>query len=236
MSERPFTKVTLDLYLKELAKEFRKQNGSKMTAEIILIGGASVLINYGFREMTYDMDAVINAASSMKDAISKVGDKYDLPNGWLNTDFMKTSSYTSRVSLYSEYYKTYSNIVTFRTVKGKYLIAMKLMAGRQYKYDLSDVVGVLWEQDKKGEPLTLDMIKQAVTDLYDSYEALPNDSRKFIERVIAEHRYEQLYKRIREEEKENKEILLAFQEEYPGVTNTDNVSEIIAAIRKKQGR
>ena len=44
-----FTRENLDSYLKELAKEFRKLNGNKMPAEIILIGGASVLINYGFR-------------------------------------------------------------------------------------------------------------------------------------------------------------------------------------------
>lgn len=236
LSDKPFTKENLDQYLKELAKEFRKQNGNKMPAEVILIGGASVVINYGFREMTYDMDAIINAASSMKDAINMVGDKYDLPNGWLNTDFMKTSSYTARINQYSEYYKTCSNIVTYRTVKGKYLVAMKLMAGRQYKYDLSDVVGVLWEQEKKGNPLTIDMIKEAAAQLYDSYEALPETSRKFIDRVMDEQNYEQLYKQIREEEKENKDILLEIQEEYPGVTNTDNVEDIIAAIRKKQGR
>lgn len=91
MFEQPFTKENLDQYLKELAKEFRKINGKNMPADIILIGGASVVINYGFREMTYDMDAVINAASSMKDAINHVGDKFNLPNGWLNTDFMKTT-------------------------------------------------------------------------------------------------------------------------------------------------
>ncbi len=89
MFEQPFTKENLDQYLKELAKEFRKINGKNMPADIILIGGAYVVINYGFREMTYDMDAVINAASSMKDAINHVGDKFNLPNGWLNTDFMK---------------------------------------------------------------------------------------------------------------------------------------------------
>ena len=61
MSDQPFTKENLDQYLKELAKEFRKRNGKSVSAEIILIGGASVLINYGFREMTYDMDAIINA-------------------------------------------------------------------------------------------------------------------------------------------------------------------------------
>ena len=56
-----------------------------MPAEIILIGGASVVINYGFREMTYDMDVIINAASSMKDAINTVGDRFNLSNGWRNT-------------------------------------------------------------------------------------------------------------------------------------------------------
>ena len=110
MFEKPFTKDNLDQYLKELAKEFRKLNGKGMPADIILIGGASVVINYGFRDMTYDMDAIINAASSMKDAINHISDKYGLPNGWLNTDFMKTTSYTPRIMQYSQYYKTFSNM------------------------------------------------------------------------------------------------------------------------------
>ena len=116
MSEVPFTKDNLDGYLKELSKEFRKMNGSRMPAEIILIGGAAVLINYGFREMTYDMDAIIQASSSMKDAINHVGDRMGLPNGWLNTDFMKTASYTPKLIQYSQYYKTFSNVLRIRTV------------------------------------------------------------------------------------------------------------------------
>jgi hypothetical protein len=40
-SEKPITRENLDEYLKELAKEFRKLNGTKMPAEIILIGGAA---------------------------------------------------------------------------------------------------------------------------------------------------------------------------------------------------
>jgi hypothetical protein len=59
-----FTKENIDLYLKEVAKEYRKQAGKKMPAELVLIGGASVLINYGFRNMTTDIDALIQAASS----------------------------------------------------------------------------------------------------------------------------------------------------------------------------
>ncbi|MBR5179610.1 MAG: hypothetical protein IKW90_12540 [Lachnospiraceae bacterium] len=234
LSDKGFTKENLDLYLKELAKEYRKNNRKSMPVEIILIGGASVVINYGFREMTYDMDAIINATSSMKDAINHVGDKYELPNGWMNADFMKTASYTPRIVQYSQYYKTFSNIVTFRTVAGEYLLAMKLMASRKYKYDLSDVIGVLWEQEEKGNPITLDKIRDASVKLYDSYDSLPKDSRVFIEKVIEEGNYKETYMRVRQMEIENKEILLQFQEEYPGVTNTDNVDDILATIRRKK--
>ena len=236
MYDQPFTKDNLDQYLKELASEFRKRNGRKMPAEIVLIGGAAIVINYGFRDMTYDMDAIISAASSMKDAINHVGDKYNLPNGWLNADFMQTSSYTPQISRYSRYYRIFSNIVTFRTVYREYLIAMKLMAGRQYKYDLSDVVGILWEHNKKGDPITLEEIQNAVTELYDSYSRLPDTSRAFIEKIVAEGNYEDLYQQVREMEKENKDILLQFQEDYPGVTNNDNVEDVLAAIREKQRR
>ena len=234
MFEKPFTKENLDQYLKELAKEFRKLNGKTMPSDVVLIGGASVVINYGFRNMTYDMDAVINASVSMKEAINHVGDKYNLPNGWLNTDFTKTSSYSPKIIQYAKYYRTFSNIVAFRTIAGEYLLAMKLMAGRQYKYDLSDVIGILWEHDKSGTPISLNQIKKAATDLYGSYEELPEYSRLFIEKIISEKEYEKTYKKVRNMESENKNILLNFQDEYPGAANADNINDIIATIRKKK--
>ena len=153
-----FTKDNLDVYLKELAKEFRRLNGKSMQAEIILIGGAAVVINYGFREMTYDMDAIINAASSMKDAIGRVGDKYDLPVGWMNADFMKTSSYTPNIVQYSRYYKTFANIVTFGTqVTGKdrrfmnlYPDDQSLRNGAQYSdYAIATYVPPRYDKKKR---------------------------------------------------------------------------------------
>lgn len=76
MLSNTFTKENLDLYLKELAKEFKRLNGKRMPAEIILIGGAAILANYSFRESTSDMDAIIYASSAMKEAIHKVAEKY----------------------------------------------------------------------------------------------------------------------------------------------------------------
>ena len=69
-----FSKESMDTYLKELAKEYRRLVGKNMPAEIVLIGGASIIANYGFRESTTDIDAIIHAASAMKDAIVTVGD------------------------------------------------------------------------------------------------------------------------------------------------------------------
>ena len=234
MSDKPFTKENLDRYLKELAREFRKQNGKSMPAEIILIGGASVVINYGFREMTYDMDVVINAASSMKDAIDIVGDRFNLPNGWMNDDFMNTESYTPRIALFSKYYRTYSNVVTFRTVTGEHLIAMKLRSGREYKFDRSDVIGILWEQEKKGDLISLERIKKAVAELYGSYDVLTDDIKEFVEKAIQNGDYEKMYARVRRAETENKAILLEYREEKPEVVTKDNVHDIIKALRKRK--
>jgi hypothetical protein len=124
-ADKPFTRENLDSYLMELAKEFRKKNGSRMPAEIILMGGASILINYGFREMTYDMDAIIKSSGAMRDAINTVGDRLGLPIGWLNTDFVHTNSYTPRLAEHSKYYKTFANILQIRTVSDEYSLLIK---------------------------------------------------------------------------------------------------------------
>ena len=231
-----FTKENIDLYLKEVAREYRKQAGKKLPAELVLIGGASVLINYGFRNMTTDIDALIQAASAMKEAINRVGDRYGLPNGWLNADFTNTESYSVKLSQFSAYYKTYANIVTIRTVAAEYLIAMKLRSGRQYKSDLSDILGVLAEHEKHGTPIAMDQIRKAVTDLYGAWESLPESSQAFIENVMADGRFEELYEQTASGEKEVGALLVQFEQDYPHVITGKNVDEIAGNLQRKTDR
>lgn len=96
--------------------------------------------------MTYDIDAIIHAFSSMKEAINVVGDELGLPNGWLNSDFTKTASYSPKLLQYSKFYKRFGYVLDVRTVSREYLVAMKLMSGRKYKNDLSDIIGILYEE------------------------------------------------------------------------------------------
>ena len=236
--DRPieFTRENIDTYLKEVAKEYRKQIGKNMPAEMVLIGGASVLVNYGFRDMTTDIDAVIRAASVMKDVINHVGDRFNLPNGWLNQDFMRTESYSSKLIRFSEYYRTYSNVLTVRTVAAEYLIAMKLRSGRQYKSDLSDVLGILSEHEKKDDYITLERIQKAVSDLYDSWDSLPENSQNFIMNVMQDGHFTELFEQAVNGEQETRELLIRFEQDYPGVTKESNVDEIAEKLQKKSDR
>ncbi len=232
--EAPITKENLDTYLKEVAKRFRKLNGKAISAEITLVGGASILINYGFRDSTYDIDALIQASSSMKDAINYVTDTMGLPNGWLNEDFKNTKSYTPRLVHYSRYYRTFSNVVTVRTITGEYLVAMKLMAYRQYKHDISDIVGILRDQQKADDPLTFERIDAAVRNLYDSWDNMPSESREVIKIILASEDLDALYAFYTSEEQKAKETMIEFEGRYPDVLKEDNLNDILSDLLARQ--
>ena len=80
----------------------------------------------------------------------------------------------------------------------------------------------------------MDIIKTAVANLYGSWDKLTPDSRNFIENTMQKGNFEQLYKAVSDEEKKSKEALIEFQQEYPGVTTTENVDSILGSLKKKQ--
>lgn len=236
--EKGFTKENLDYYLKELAKEFRKRNGRNTPAEIILVGGAAILANYGFREMTYDIDAVITASSAMKEAVNAVGDRLGLPNGWLNADFKSTSSYSPKLSQYSKYYRTYSNVLNIRTISAEYLVAMKLMSGRRYKKDLSDIIGILSEQERMGEPLSYQQIDCAVKNLYGGWEKISEYAIQLLKAALDSKNLAELFMEQEQEEALSKQAVLLVRKYEREKVNESNVDAIIqrALSRKKNDR
>ena len=228
-----FTKENMNNYFKELGKEFRKRNGTKMRAEIVLIGGGAVLANYRFRDVTTDMDAIIRSSSVMKEAILHVSDKHNLPHDWLNEGFKNTESYSDKLEEVSVYYKTFSNILEIRSVTAEYLIAMKLMSGRGYKNDLSDIAGILWEHKQNGNPLSKEVIKNAVIKLY-GRKSLPETSIRLLDEVFKDDDYERIYFRYRESEKEAKGFLLEFDKSNPGELKGENINTIIELMRQRK--
>ena len=76
---------------------------------------------------------------------------------------------------------------------------------RKFKNDLSDIVGILAEHEKSGNPITFEMIRTAVTNLYGSWDKLSPDSRDFIISTMEQGNFEQLYQAVSAEEKKSKE-------------------------------
>ena len=229
----PFTKENLEGYLKELAKEYKKR-GRGMPAEMILVGGASVLINYQFRAASYDIDASYESPSIMKEAINAVGDRFGLPTGWVNDDFKKTASYTPKIVQYSEHYKTFSNVLQIRTIRAEYLVAMKLVSGRQYKKDLSDIAGIVYEQQIAGKPLSYEMIDKAVCNLYGNWDNVEDYARELLDKILACDNLQTLFIELSEDEKAAKEALAEMIKKYPTVVKQNNVNDVIAATLKKK--
>ena len=233
-TDKPITRDNLNKYLKTLAKEFRRLNGTKTSAEIVLVGGAAILANYDFRELTYDIDAIILASSAMKEAINITGDKLGLPTGWLNTDFKRTDSYSDKLLAVSVYYKTFSNILQVRTVAAEYLVAMKLMSGRRYKNDISDVYGILWEHQKNGQHISKLAVEQAVAVLYGDIGKLPERFILFLDIAFADGNFENLYKQSRADEKEAKGLLVEFEEQNPQKLRTENIDRVLEQMKRKR--
>lgn len=226
-----YSKERLDEILKELGKTFRRLNGTKVPAEIVLVGGAAIIAGFGFRESTTDIDALIHGSSAMKDAIHQIADQYGLSRDWLNQDFKKTASYSDRIVQYSVPYRTFSNILHVRTLPAEYVAAMKLASLREYKYDKLDVIGIIKETRIRREDIV-----RAVMDLYGSFEKLQRSelAEKLLNEVYASEDLEMLYKEYRLEEQEGFAILKDSDEDPEASLSRDNVNEVIAAARKRK--
>ena len=223
-----FTKENLNSYLKELAKEYHRIN--KMPMEVILVGGASVIIRYGFRDTTTDVDAIYRADNSLKEAANRVGDKFGLPNNWFNKDVMRTDSYSKALIQCSTYYKKFYN-VEYRVVSAEYLVAMKLRAGREYKNDLSDIIGILIEHKENGNPITFEQIDKAIVKLYGGWDEIKEDVRNYVREILSYENLYIAYEAIREEEQQSKKVLTEFQGRYPDVLCEDNLDNILKQLR-----
>ena len=121
-----------------------------------------------------------------------------------------------------------------RKVKAEYLVAMKLVSGRKYKKDLSDVAGIIYEQQLAGAPLTYEMIDRAVIELYGDWARISEDSKDMLKKILSCDNMQELFDELIQYESDAKDILANISNKYPDVINRDNVDDVIAVAMKKK--
>lgn len=199
-----FTKDELDSIFNDVGKELKKKlKGKDFSYELIVVGGASILLNYSFRISTIDIDCLDANDALMNEIVNNVGEKHRLPSGWINTDFTKTDSYTPKLMQYSSFYKSYANgALVVRTIKDEYLVAMKMVAARKYKHDYSDIFGII----KENKDLSFSQIEIAIKNLYGNTDVVSPDMFLFVKDLFDSTKLNTID--LRKEEENNKEILI----------------------------
>lgn len=232
------TMITKDIsyeILKQFAKEYKKENGF-MPIEIIIVGGGSILLNYGFRDFTQDFDVMV--LNDIKNVVNRVADYYNLSNDWMNTDFIRTKSYSSKLREVSSHYCSFNKgSVEFRTVKGEYLIAMKMVSAREYRNDLSDIAGIILFLKKNNNEINYEKIDNAIKFLYDNYdikESVILKVKEFLNLSIPE--LEKEYKSLAIEENEIGEELLIIDKKYRNAVEEETVDVIAQQIKSKKNK
>ncbi|MCR4566591.1 MAG: hypothetical protein K5769_00910 [Pseudobutyrivibrio sp.] len=222
--------------LKAFAKEYKKQNG-EAPAEIIIVGGGSIMLNYGFRKSTQDFDIMLSGGGSdIKDIIHRVAEKYNLPDDWMNTDFKRTISYSNKLRQVSSHMFSFNhNSLEIRTIKDEYLIAMKMISARQYRNDLSDVVGILSCSLQNGKPISFEMIETAINELYSSTKKVKTELMERVKQysLMIIEELNEIYSDLKEDENRTLEDLQDINHKYKDVVTEQSVDDVIAALKRK---
>lgn len=226
--------------LKAFAKEYKKQNGNQIPTEIIIVGGGSILLNYGFREYTQDFDILARSVDVIKSVSYQIADQYNLLNDWMNTDFTHTASYSTKLREISKHFCSFNNgSLEFRTVNAEYLIAMKMVSAREYRNDISDIVGILIYLKEYAEGCSMDKIDAAIQYLYENpKEMIKNEVydkiRSYAQQSVSELQAE--YKVLTQKEEQTKQTLISVTEKYPGAVTEESIDKIIENLRKRKGQ
>ena len=200
-------------------------NRNDPEAELILVGGSSVVLNYNFRDATTDIDSIFRATSTIKEIISQIASKEHLSDKWLNDDFKKTASFSHKLVEHSKFYKRFYDCLTVRTVSDEYLLAMKIRSSRDYKHAQSDIIGIIKENYEKNETLSLEKTEKAYRDLYD--EDIPQKAKAYLTTVFSSENLEEMYYSVSDMEKANERAIYKADEKYGNIINKDNIDAFL---------
>lgn len=121
-------------YIEELIKTMWSHYGYDIQADILIVGGSALALKYNLRG-TCDIDAEIKTNARMLSVcIEETANRCGIYKDFVNSDFMKSYSYSRYIWNYTVFVNKYNNIRVF-VVSDLAQLAMKIVSGRQKDYD-----------------------------------------------------------------------------------------------------
>lgn len=173
--------ITKALLLRALTRmgALAQQEGAKL--EVCIYGGAAMVLAYNAREMTKDVDAIIQPSELGWRLARKVGDELGLPEDWMNDDVRQFVAPTERTRILP--WEAPGIALTAPTAG--YLLAMKALACRQplpgFQGDLDDLRFLIRKMDVK----SVNEIQEYI-DKYYPNDVIPADDAALLGKIIEE--------------------------------------------------
>ena len=147
-------KEDIEKYLRMLGQELQQRN---ITGEILLAGGAVMLLKVQNREVTKDIDAYFNPgqADVIREAARVIADREGLPHDWIN-DGVKGFFYAQPPT---ERWAEYPGLRVY-IPSLDYLFAMKVVAGRPQ--DIEDIKALANELNLSNAHEALTLVKKYI--------------------------------------------------------------------------
>jgi hypothetical protein len=118
-----FSKEELKRMLSLLNAELDEKG---VTGEICIVGGAAMILAFGSRESTRDIDALVMAPASVRTAVAQVAETNELSPNWLNDG---AKGFASGQSTETKEILQLSHLRVV-TPPAEYILAMKCIAAR----------------------------------------------------------------------------------------------------------
>lgn len=171
-----FTKEQLEQLLVLLNDELQH---SGVTGEICIVGGAAMILAFGSRESTRDIDALLMEPASVRSAALKVAQAHNLPGNWLNDG---AKGFASGQSLEVKSLLQFSHL---RVVAppAEYILAMKCIAARVGldEHDKEDTAFLIKHLGLRNAEAVLQIVAK-----YYNASRIPAKSQYFVQEVCHE--------------------------------------------------
>ena len=151
------------------------EHGIKDRIYFYVVGGASIIMNFSFRESTQDIDAYYVKDETINQIIADIANEMEISKKWINDDFINTPSYSKKIFEVAKIYSIYRRILYVYTLHPKYLIAMKLKSSRATGGDHDDIIKMIFELKLSGSKLTFNEVMEAYDYLYDNDHSYTHD-------------------------------------------------------------
>jgi hypothetical protein len=182
----PLEKLTRDRIIAALNLLGKFAQEEQVTLELCVYGGSAMMLAYGSRDVTKDVDAIVKPAEVAVRLARKVADQLGLDESWLNNDVrMYVSEFESLAPIkVEELEEAAQGSLKITRPSAAYLLAMKCLACRPpfpgYPGDLEDIRFLI----RKMNISSIEEIEQHLDRFY-PHEAFTPKVRETLEGLVA---------------------------------------------------